>query len=416
MMCMTGGPVIDPGASPDAPGASPMPVKLRLHPKRPLTAPAFAVVAAMTLAPVTPGQSTPNAPNNGQVNARVNEWIDQLAAPNLADRDKATEQLESFEGPLETIVINRMTDPDLTPDLTPEQFARVETALKNRFFKAPRAALGVGFAPPGQANNQRQPVAVILERVLPEFPCSKTLKPGDIIRVIDGIELPPTDGANQVRSVILSHLPGEELELVIERDGIRHFFRVPLGDFARLNSPMPRDMGDRLKSAWEIRKARLGLGAADSLSPLKCVTDGTRSELPSLPRRKEPELRAGGSPDNGAAMLHLLRSRAASPSRPKIAATAARRIQVALPAQQRDAAPARQNPAREKKNQASAITQLNRMLQNARAERERYMRIVARNDIEREQQEKAIATLAEIEARIASLNAQLRELRIAERK
>jgi|GEM_PF-4260466 len=335
--------------------------------------------------------------------SRINGLVDLLAAPVFADRERATEQLEVFPGELEPLIRKRLA----TSELTPEQIIRLETVLSDRFIDAPRAALGVGFTAPGRVNNQVQQVPVILDKVLAGFPCSATLRPGDIIRVVDGYKLPPTGGGDRVRTTIISHLPGEELELLIERDGRPSFVRVPLGDYSRLNNPPPPPA--MVKAAWSIRKARLGLNAPDTYPPLRCVVDGARSSLGNLPVRKAPELGAGGSPDNGAALFHLLRSRASAPNQRNIAATNNARVVVRQP-NPRIGVRVQRAPVAQDTTPKANRTRLQGQLDQAINDRQRYLRIVTRDDIAQEQLQAAVTALTEIEARIALIKSSIKQL------
>lgn len=372
--------------------------RARQHPGRHLAtrAIAIAIAAVVVLAQLGP------SPARAQLqtpDTEISTLIDQLAAPDFATREQATTALESLEVNLEPLVTARLR----AADLTPEQVVRLETVLQSRFYNAPRAALGVGFTPPQINNNQAMQIPVILNNVLQGFPCSATLRPGDIIRVVDGYELPPTGGSDRVRTAILSHLPGEELELLIERDGRRSFVRVPLGDYARLNNAAPSPM--MIKDGWSLRRERLGLNNTDTQPPIQCVADGARADLPSLPRREEPEVEAGGSPDNGAALLHLLRAHASNITGQKISATVNRQV-VVRQAEQRLAVRPNAQPITPQAQRARLQTLLNVAL----ADRERYLSILARDDIGHERQQAAVAELAQIEARIAAAKSGISEL------
>jgi hypothetical protein len=365
---------------------------------RHLAMPAIAIGAAIVLAGFRPAHAQNQIQNQAQ-HTEISALIDQLAAPEFATREQATSILESLDVNLEPLVTARLR----AAALTPEQVVRLETVLQSRFFNAPRAALGVGFTPPQINNNQAMQIPVILNNVLQGFPCSATLRPGDIIRVVDGYELPATGGSDRVRTAILSHLPGEELELVIERDGRRSFVRVPLGEYARLNNAAPSPT--MIKDGWSLRRERLGLNATDTQPPIQCVADGSRAELPSLHERDEPEVEAGGSPDNGAALLHLLRTHASARQNTKISATANRQV-VVRQAEQRLALRPNAQPLTPQAQRA----RLQSMLDLALADRNRYLSIVARDDIGHEQQQAAVAELARIEARIAAAKSGLSEL------
>jgi len=353
---------------------------------------ALAGLAVLALAAVAAAETTVE---------QVHGMIDSLAAPAFADREAATDELIVCAIDIEPVVTERF----IAGGLTPEQTARLETIVHTRFSNAPRAALGVGFARELQPNNQPRPIAVTLESVKQDFPCAATLKPGDIIRVVDGFELPPTGGDDHVRTAILSHLPGEELELVIERDNRRSFVRIPLGDFARLNAPMPS--ATILKRAWELRRARLGLTMHDdAISAVQCVIDGQRGELGTLAKRDSPKIQAGGSPDNGAALLHELRSRASMVTKNRIAATNTRRFAVKQPNERLAIQQARAEAAHIK----SALNRLETRLQQAETERARHQRILERDDIGETQKQSTAVALTQVEARIAGIKGEIRTI------
>lgn len=325
--------------------------------------------------------------------------IDQLAEDSFADREVATERLISCEIDIEPIVTDKIRG---SGHLTPEQLMRLETILRTRFENSPRAALGIRFLQGQVIDNMRQEIAVTIENVEADFPCAATLKSGDIIRVVNGLELPPTGGNTQVQSAILSHLPGEEVELVIERDGRRSFVRIPLANFARLSNTQPPPT--LVKSGWELRRARLGLAGASESEQIQCVIDGERGVFGNLPMRDTPEISAGGSPDNGAEMLHLLRTRASMLKGKKIAATNNnRRIAVRQPDQ-------RLAGKQQAQIDRSALNRLNTRLTQAENERDRYQRILNRDDVGQTQKQSTIAQLTAVEARIAEIKAEIRTI------
>ncbi|MCB9838123.1 MAG: PDZ domain-containing protein [Phycisphaeraceae bacterium] len=358
----------------------------RRHQGRRTSCRALAVVALLALSPAGARSAWADYLRPDEIDVLV----DQLADDDFASREEATQSLTITETDIEPLLKARLE----TGALTAEQLVRIETILQNRFYNSPRAALGVGFVP---VNNQPDlPAPVVLNNVLQGFPCAATLKPGDIIRVVDGLELTSFGADNDVRTAILSHLPGEELELVIERDNRRSFVRVPLADYERLGNPPPPST--MLGKAWEFRKARLGLGATNSQPPIECPEPETRSKLPPLPARPAPKISAGGAPDNGGELLHTFRSQASTQNAPRISATNARPIIVNNLGQRVNG-----------RAEALAVTPRARreflveQLKLAEENRDRFQLIIARNDIDPRQQQAAVAELTAIQASIAAI-------------
>lgn len=366
-----------------------MPLPRRSLSRSTLAALAGAAVVALTPLATEAAEITP---------PKAEALIEQLAVDSFADREVATEQLVNCELDIEPLVTARIRSGE---PLSPEQLLRLETILRTRFESSPRAALGIGFLQGEVVDNVRREIAVTISSVEADFPCAATLKPGDIIRVVDGVELPPTGGNALVQSAILSHLPGEEVELVIERDGRRSFVRIPLANFIRLSSnPPPPTL---VSSGWELRRARLGLAGANETVQIQCVADGERGVFSNLPKRAAPEITAGGSPDNGAELMHLLRSRASTVKGKKIAATNNnRRIAVRQPEQRLGEKQIRADRA--------VLKRLNTDLSLALNERDRYQRILNRDDVGQIQKQSTIAALTQVEARIADIKSEIRAI------
>ncbi len=182
------------------------------------------------------------------------ELLDALKDDDFAKREEATTQLIGRAD-----VSLKNLDFTLThTDLTPEQRSRLLAAAKHRFSTSPRAALGVAFdfANGGQIGVPEAPEAVRIRQVMAQFPSSRVLLAGDAILRIDGWKVERTgSGPGGVRPYIISHDPGDEVDMEIERAGAVLRLKVQLGNFADLSDQ--RMLGPtEIQEAWEVRSAR----------------------------------------------------------------------------------------------------------------------------------------------------------------
>lgn len=236
--------------------------------------------------------------------------IDQLNSTSLADRDAATLELRRAlaECPGD---INDKTKPVVEyifaaalrdPFIALEQRVRLGELLRERFFRTPRAAVGVEFAALGEPKP-----GVILGRVVPGFPAHDQgiLRARDMIIKVNGVELSDASGPRtrtsqrllvpqeRLRRIVISHNPGDVVRMTVVRplqpppvpvDGLqpprlepeappppmpRYIVdgpqrdsqvvevTVPLGSFSVLNAgPLHHDI---LLEAWHERLDRLGV-------------------------------------------------------------------------------------------------------------------------------------------------------------
>lgn len=182
------------------------------------------------------------------------ELLDALKDDDFAKREEATTQLIGRAD-----VSLKNLDYTLThTDLTPEQRSRLLAAAKHRFRTSPRAALGVAFDFPngGQIGIPEAPEPVRIRQVMAQFPSSRVLLSGDAILSIDGWKVERTgSGPGGVRPFIISHDPGDEVDMEIERAGAVMKVKVQLGNFADLSDQ--RMLGpSEIEEAWEVRSAR----------------------------------------------------------------------------------------------------------------------------------------------------------------
>lgn len=131
----------------------------------------------------------------------------------------------------------------------PEQRLRLMAVASKRFRIEPRAALGVQSAM-GDAGQR----GVVLDKIMPGFPSSETLRPGDRVLVVDGQAI--TD-ISLMRPVVIAHDPGDEVPVSVLREGATLNLKVKLGRFTDLG---PRGGAgsmttELLDEAWEFRSA-----------------------------------------------------------------------------------------------------------------------------------------------------------------
>ncbi len=151
--------------------------------------------------------------------------------------------------------------------LTEEQRERCVAALRERFFRAERPALGIQM----EQQPHEQGVVVSPRKGFPAF---DMLRANDVVMSIDGLSL-RTDGGGEfgaaqgaMRATIMSHVPGECVSLRVLRGDATVEIEAPLGRFAdleqgRAGAPPGVQAGDPaflLPEAWAIRMARLGVG------------------------------------------------------------------------------------------------------------------------------------------------------------
>jgi len=188
-------------------------------------------------------------------------WLDRTIAllddESFAARESAEKKLISEP----TLTLEEIGQRAARSGLSAEQRLRLNRAGLERFAAIPRAGLGVRFAAPNGFGG------VPLGSVLENFPASKVLRAGDVVRSIDGQEVGNT---NQMGALILSRLPGETLLMEIERTppideapgGIAEIERlvldVPLGKYEDLETGV-KLTPDRLGAAYMQYQRRLGL-------------------------------------------------------------------------------------------------------------------------------------------------------------
>lgn len=130
--------------------------------------------------------------------------------------------------------------------LSPEQRERLVQAGTRLFSELPHGAMGVQFSRLDRGEG------VEISAVVNGFDAENTLKPGDTVMEIDGRKL---SVQADMRAVIISHDPGDRLNITLMRRGERAVVSLRLGDFANLRAPALTDRS-LIRDAFEERIAR----------------------------------------------------------------------------------------------------------------------------------------------------------------
>ena len=216
------------------------------------------------------------------------DLIAALDAPSLEQRDRATAQLLGDDSISQADIERALAEDRLSW----EQRLRLTGLGLALFAREPRAGLGVQFGTPVEGGAP-------LNAVIAGFPAAAVLRPGDIVRSIDG---QPVINTAHMGAIILSHDPGDSLELVIDRPTgppprpgqqpptQRLTLNVPLGRFEDLNNGLPSP--DRLWAAYRQRLARTGADRpppmiGTGLSPLAWLhAEGYDEQPPAAPKSR----------------------------------------------------------------------------------------------------------------------------------
>lgn len=208
---------------------------------------AVLVMLAGQRAAAQEAEPEPVPPLSGEALRReVAELVAALGSSDVRVRTAATAELRDRND----LTLAGLEAALADPALTPEQRRRLNGAALDRFLREPRAAMGVQWQP--QAN----PSAVVLSLTLEGFHSSEVLKPGDRLEAIDDI---PVSNDLRLRATIISHDPGDTVEVALVRAGEPMKVRVRLGSFDDLrNGPPP---SPTFAVAWALRSERRGLRA-----------------------------------------------------------------------------------------------------------------------------------------------------------
>lgn len=174
----------------------------------------------------------------------VEEMVEWLDSPVFAARQQALVALLERRD-LDLVEIDAWRSRE---DLSPEQRLRLDELALQVFARGPRAALGISFPPDDRGG-------VRIMDVVAGFAAADLLVPGDRILTADGV---PLSRQAMLRAAILSHAPGEHLELTVERGGEILDISVPLGSFGNLRGAATPRASD-LVAAWSLRQSRRGV-------------------------------------------------------------------------------------------------------------------------------------------------------------
>jgi len=214
--------------------------------------------AAMLSIAIVLGAAPPVVAN--EIPPRVQALIDRLDADDASAREGATADLQRA-------VINRSSV--VTPEmiagllrggtLSPEQRTRLLLVDRALFNDSPKPGMGVRFGA------SVGPEGVVIMETVPGFNAADVLRSNDVVLTADGRTL--TEQMD-LRAAILSHDPGDEMTLTVQRGDEVLELRVVLGELAALQTG--RSPGEfELEQAWAWRARRLR-----SLGPTPEPIDG----------------------------------------------------------------------------------------------------------------------------------------------
>jgi hypothetical protein len=132
--------------------------------------------------------------------------------------------------------------------LSAEQRESLLRIGRRLFDSTPRAAMGVQFARVDGAAG-----GVEISGTVPGFDSQRLLRPGDLIRSIDGFKTPTQSAA---RVAIVCHDPGQTVPVEVLRRGEPVVVQLTFGSFAELTNGADLG-GSTLDAAWELRLSRV---------------------------------------------------------------------------------------------------------------------------------------------------------------
>lgn len=235
------------------------------------------ISAGLALPALAPAQTI-----DPKVLARIDSAVRDLDSADLAVRDKAMADL----GDPRIFSLSFIQDRFFDPGLTEEQRLRLNSAGYRLFTGSVRAAMGVQFS-------DATPQGVVIGRTIEGFDSRVTLRPEDVIRTIDGRSAVDQD---HVRALIVSHDPGDEVQIGLLRNGEALSVTLRMGRFDQLRERTGRPDDQSMQQAWRVRLARLARAAMARLpAPIDAVAVEAEQEdfdlAIALERARDPVAR-----------------------------------------------------------------------------------------------------------------------------
>jgi hypothetical protein len=178
---------------------------------------------------------------------RLQRLVTQLGDSSWTVRERSTLMIGD---PNEGYELGMLAEILQEENLTPEVRLRLWRAARLLFGQTTKAGLGVGF---GAVRDGGIEIRSVVENV-DQFPAAGMLMPGDLIVGVDGKSLTSSE---DLRAMILSHEPGELLNLLVDRGGEVLDLDLPLGSYQMLRGAAPIST-PIANQAIDIRWARKG--------------------------------------------------------------------------------------------------------------------------------------------------------------
>lgn len=218
----------------------------------------------------------------------VEKLVSDLGSDNITLRMEA--ELKLTEGP--GLALRDLEAAIKTTKLDPEQRLRLLAAANARFCMEPRAAMGI--QPSNMDSGQH---GLVLGQIMRGFPSKDVLRVNDRLLSVDDQTI---GDILDMQRVIFSHDPGDEVPVVLTRDGATLHLRVKLGRFEDLRQSGQLTV-DTLERAWQFR-CRLYPGADVKPSPIESgISD---MDWKTVAR---PDFEDGGDPLDARARLNQAR-------------------------------------------------------------------------------------------------------------
>lgn len=186
---------------------------------------------------------------------RLSQLVSLLDDPSWIVREQSMQMIGNPNEGFELSMIAPMLERD---DLSAEARHRLWIASRELFGRTTKAGLGVGF---GAMRDGGVEIRTVVQEV-DQFPAAAMLVPGDLIVRADGQPLMESD---DLRAMILSHDPGESMNVIIERGERVLDLDLPLGSykFLRGAAPISPHIAER---AIRLRWMRQGIVLPESQS------------------------------------------------------------------------------------------------------------------------------------------------------